>query len=299
MSHPRVAAIEGGGTKFVVGVGTTVTDATITTIPTTTPEATAAAVLAVLRKAFDTAPFEAIGVASFGPLGIVPNSPEYGVIAATPKPGWRGFNYLDCLAEFQVPIVVDTDVNCAALAEARQGAGKNHSRVMYVTVGTGIGGGLVIDEQISTGASHPEIGHITLARHPHDLPDAGICPFHKDCLEGFASGPSIHSRWHQSLSQLASDHFAHRLEAYYLGQMCANLLLSMVPDMIVIGGGVSNSPGLIARVQQATRALLNGYLPALDSDTAMAQRISLPSLAPLSGLVGAFELSHSNKTSNV
>ncbi len=287
---PRVAAIEAGGTKFVVSAGDDWTSPDCHTIPTSSPEETLAHTLSVLRKAFEQAPFAAIGVASFGPIGIQPGSADYGVIGATPKPGWSGFSFIEALKEFDVPIIIDSDVNGAALAEHQFGAGRDLARVCYVTIGTGIGGGIIIDGEVSNGKSHPELGHMLLAKHPDDLPEAGYCPFHGACLEGLAAGPSIMKRWGKNLSQLPSDHIAHEIEAHYLASLCLNLLLTIVPDRILLGGSVAQTPGLIDKVRVRTRQLLGGYLPDIDSSEAMASLIQLPELAPLSGLAGAYAL---------
>ncbi len=289
-AKPLYVAIEAGGTKFVVSVGNDWRNSVTSTIATTTADETAAELIKFLRQQIAGKRVAAIGVASFGPVGIDPLSASYGVIGSTPKPGWSGFSYRDVLKEFAAPIVIDSDVNGAALAEARHGAGEGCRRVMYVTVGTGVGGGLVVDGCISNGSSHPELGHMLLPRHKKDLVDAGYCPYHRDCLEGLASGPSVKARWGLDLSELGSDHLGFELQAYYLAAMSSNIILQSVPDRIVLGGGVMQTQGLIEQVRIETRALLNGYRPDLDSESAMAELIQLPHHAPISGLIGAFEL---------
>ena len=288
--EPVFVAIEAGGTKFVVSVGRHWQSAVTTTISTTTHAQTSAALLEFLRQQIAGQPLAAIGVASFGPLGIDPQLPSYGVIGATPKAGWSGFSYRQILREFAAPVAVDSDVNAAALAEARHGAGRGCSRVMYITVGTGIGGGLVFDGRVSNGVTHPELGHMLLPVHPDDPLDAGCCPYHGSCLEGLAAGPSVQARWGVDLSQLGREHIGFELQAYYLAAMSANLILQSVPDRIILGGGVMQTPGLLEQVRIATRTLLNGYRPDLDTELAMAELIQLPQHAPVSGLVGAFEL---------
>ena len=154
-------------------------------------------------------------------------------------------------AQFDCPIALDTDVNAAALAEAQWGAGTGEDTVLYFTVGTGIGGGAVINGKTLCGKGHPEMGHIRLARHPDDLDFAGICPFHGDCLEGLASGPAIKARWGQSLSELPGDHIAHDIIAYYLAQTVVTMQAIFEPGKIIFGGGVMATPGLIARVRRS------------------------------------------------
>ena len=287
----RVAAIEAGGTKFIVGVGTHWASGELATIPTTAPEETMAAVMSTLRGAWDEQAFEGIGVASFGPLNIDPKQPDYGAIGTTPKPGWEGYNFVTELgAAFGVPVIVETDVNAAALAEYHHGAGTDCRRVIYVTVGTGIGGGIVHDGKISNGFTHPEIGHIPLPKHPDDLVFAGICPFHGDCLEGLASGPAIKARWGKTLSQLEQGHPAHALEAWYLGQMCRSLILHHAPDCIVIGGGVAKAPQLVDSAAARCHELMAGYLPTIDCEDAMRDMIVSPGLSAHSGIAGAWLL---------
>ena len=294
---PQLVAIEAGGTKFVVAVGTNHEDARVTTIATETPERTLSAVLAFIKEAASTRPIAGIGIASFGPLGVDAASGNYGVIGSTPKPHWSGVNYLKALSTLNAPIVIDTDVNGAALAEALLGVGKGNRRVAYVTIGTGIGIGFTDEGVISNGSRHPEAGHILLPPHPDDPLPGGICPFHKGCLEGLASGPSIHERWGQSLSELiankaASAEQAIALQAHYLGIMCSNLSLMNAPDVIVLGGGVSQTPGLIDAVRAATLSHLNGYLDDLSKPEAIEHLVQPAALAPHSGLVGAFMLAH-------
>ena len=285
---PRVAAIEAGGTKFWVNAGTR---DTLLSEPerfaTATPEITLPHIIAALRGAFARQPFQAIGIATFGPVGVNPQAENYGVIGSTPKAGWQGFNFLSALAEFGVPVAVDTDVNAAALAEAAQHTGTQDDRLVYITVGTGIGGGIAIGGQPSNGVSHPELGHIRVARHPEDPLPSGICPFHDHCLEGLASGPAIYRRWGCDLGQLPQIHPGHRLTAYYLAQLCTTLLLTLAPGRIVLGGGVMSTPALLGKVRQQTEQLLGGYLTGTEVFDSPTQRITAPELAPLSGLAGA------------
>jgi fructokinase len=297
----RVVAIEGGGTKFVLSIGNDVATATRHVIPTTTPEETMRSIKGVIAREHDELPVTAIGVATFGPIDIDRQSPSYGEVGVTPKQGWQGYNFVTDLGlSFGLPVLVDSDVNAAALAEASVESrtqemvnGEDPCRhLVYVTVGTGIGVGVVHSGAIANGFMHPEIGHIAVPRHPQDREFKGACPYHADCIEGLASGPSVIKRWGQSLSELGSDHFGHDLEAFYLGQLCATLILNHMPTRIVLGGGVSKTPGLIQRVRGQCRLLLNGYLPSVDTDEALERLIVRPVLGEHSGISGAYILAN-------
>jgi fructokinase len=280
--RPLLGAIEAGGTKFVLGVGHG-PDAIIDQlqIPTRDPETTLAETSAFFRKHPGLA---AMGIGSFGPLERDRTSAQWGHILATTKPGWSQRDVAGRLSrELSVPVAFDTDVNAAALAEARLGAAIGTSVSVYITIGTGIGGGVIVDGQIVGGSGHPELGHIKLPKAPDDQEFGGSCPFHGDCLEGLASGPAIIARWGQSLSHLPPDHPAHAMIAGYLAETCNTLRAILAPDAIILGGGVMGTPGLLDRVVTAAAASDGGYfaLPA-------AQVIRRPVLAPISGLAGAF-----------
>ena len=198
-----------------------------------------------------------LGVASFGPLVVDPASPDRGLMLATPKPGWTGFNLSKTLAErLQAPFAVDTDVNAAAVAEARLGAGRGVRAVAYVTVGTGIGGGLCVDGRTLKGALHPEIGHMFVRRADGDV-QPSACPFHPDCAEGLAAGPAVQARLAGRRLEEADE--VRAVTADYLGQLVAGLVFAWSPDRIVMGGGVMSTPGLIAEVEAAARRRINGY----------------------------------------
>src|SRR5690348_15145480 len=231
-------AIEAGGTKFVCGVGTGPADLTTTQIPTTSPEATMEAAIAFLRER-SGGRLEAVGIASFGPVDLRCGSATYGYVTSTPKPGWQNFDLAGTVARaFGVPVGFDTDVNAAALGEARWGAAQGLSDFLYLTVGTGIGGGAVVHGRVVHGLAHPEMGHI---RIPHDLVKdsfPGCCPYHGDCLEGLASGPAIGARWGCPAETLAPEHPAWALEAHYLALALNNWMSVLSPQRIVMGGGV-------------------------------------------------------------
>ena len=232
-------------------------------------------------------PPSAIGIAAFGPLGLDPTASDYGHVLSTPKPGWTGFDWRGHFAErHRLAIALDTDVNAAALAECQWGAGHGCNSLVYVTVGTGIGGGVVIDGRTLHGLMHAELGHVRPRRHPDDHDFPGICPFHGDCLEGLASGPALAARSGTPAETLPDDHPIWTLQSDYLGQLAAHIVLSLSPQRIVLGGGAlrpHHMPTLRARL----RHWLGGYLPQLDSPETLDRFLVSPGLGHDSGLLGA------------
>ena len=286
---PLLAAIETGGTKCIVSVGRDPTAATRHRIETVSASETAASIERILRKEIGHSSLDAIGIASFGPLDLDPESAEYGQIGRTPKPHWEDFNLRSHLQElFDCPVVSESDVNGAALAEAHWQLDRPIQHLAYVTVGTGIGAGVVQNGSIANGRSHPEIGHIRVQRHPSDRTFTGTCPLHGDCLEGLASGPAIAARWGATLTELSQDHRSLVLEGFYLGQLAVNLVLHHRPDVIIFGGGVSQTPRLLERIRHECLLLLAGYLPELASLDAMETLIASPRLENDAGILGAF-----------
>ncbi|RVU07873.1 ROK family protein [Novosphingobium umbonatum] len=274
--------IEAGGTKFVLGVADEAgTISARHQIPTTTPAETLGATVAWF-KAQALQP-EAIGIASFGPLDLNRASPTWGHVTKTPKPHWSGADLAGPLAKaFGCPIGLETDVNGAALAEARWGVGRGLGSLLYLTVGTGVGGGFVSDGRLLQGLSHPEMGHIRLPRHPDDEGFPGHCPFHGACLEGLAAGPSIIARWGASLSDLPADHKGAEIIAWYLGQAVVTFQAIMEPARIVLGGGVMNTPGMIDRVRAVATQSGGGYFVGDPREVVVS-----PGLGQNSGLLGA------------
>ncbi|WP_067734325.1 ROK family protein [Novosphingobium naphthalenivorans] len=284
MTRQTYGLIEAGGTKFVLGIahGPDAVGKTAR-IVTTSPEETIAAMLAWFAE---RGPFDAIGLASFGPVELDPASPSWGHILKTPKPGWSGTDLAGPLAQaFSCRVGVDTDVNAAALAESRWGAGQGQRCVVYLTVGTGIGGGAVIEGQTLRGLSHPEMGHIRTPRHPEDSGFAGVCPFHGDCLEGMASGPAVIARYGRSLSELPADHPGLEVIAWYLAQAAVTVQAMLEPGRIIFGGGVMKTPGLMERVRIDAEKLGGGYFRGLPAEV-----IVRPGLGERSGLLGALAL---------
>lgn len=290
-TKPLFAAIETGGTKCLVSVGRDPNTATRHRIETTYPDETANAIELIILDEIGRDTVDAIGIASFGPLNVDVESSDYGRIGPTPKPLWEGFNLRSHLQRrFDCPVMSESDVNGAALAEAAWQLDRPINHVAYVTVGTGIGVGVVQNHTIANGLSHPEIGHIRVKKHATDHTFPGVCPFHGDCLEGLASGPAIHSRWGASLSDLGTEHPALALEAFYLGQLAVNLILHHRPEVIIVGGGVSQTPMLLERMRTECLALLGDYLPELACADSMAKLITPPRLGEDSGILGAFML---------
>ena len=288
---PLFAAIETGGTKCLVSVGRDPNSATRRRIETAYPDETANAIELIILDEIGRDTLDAIGIASFGPLNVDVESPDYGRIGPTPKPLWEGFNLRSHLQQrFDCPVMSESDVNGAALAEAAWQLDRPINHVAYVTVGTGIGVGVVQNRTIANGLSHPEIGHIRVKKHATDHAFPGVCPFHGDCLEGLASGPAIHSRWGTSLSDLGTEHPALALEAFYLGQLAVNLILHHRPEVIIVGGGVSQTPMLLEGMRTECLALLGDYLPESACADSMAKLITPPRLGEDSGILGAFML---------
>lgn len=287
------AGIEGGGTKFVCTVGTGPDDLrATTTVPTTTPDETLGSVIAFLQEQDERGPaIEGLGVASFGPVDLRGDSPTYGSITTTPKPGWAGTDVVGRLRKaFDVPIAFDTDVNGAAYGEQRWGATRGLRTSVYVTVGTGIGGGAVVEGRPLHGLLHPEMGHLLVRRHPDD-PHTGSCPYHGDCLEGLASGPAIRDRYGRPADQLGDDlPGAIDLVSSYLGQMAAATVVILSPERMVFGGGVMNLPGLIEAVRQRTVDYLGGYVAAAALSEGIDDYIVPPGLGGRSGILGALAL---------
>ena len=278
-------ALEAGGTKMVLAVS----DERLNmldrlTLPTKTPSETMPAMIDFFRERR----VDALGVGTFGPVNLHADSPDYGTITATPKLAWRGYPLLRAFREaLHIPCAIDTDVNAAALGEVALGAGRGVKNCVYVTVGTGIGGGVYSEGSLVHGLLHPEVGHFYVSPHPDDPMPQGMCPPHGACLEGMASGPAIEKRWGVTARELPADHTAWRLEAYYLAQMCQTLLTIVSPEKIILGGGVMGQKQLFPMVRAETKRLLNGYLAGLEDFDAL---IVPPDCYPDSGLMGALLL---------
>jgi fructokinase len=283
-----LGAAEFGGTKIVLGVfDEGMHQVEQTTIPTKTPEDTMPAVVDYLK----TRRIDALGIASFGPLNLRKSSKTFGSILNTPKLAWQKYPLLKTLRDaLGVPCAIETDVNAAALAEAKMGAAKGLKNCLYVTIGTGIGGGLYTEGRLVHGLMHPEWGHVLLTRHEEDPMLHGVCPYHRNCAEGFASGPAMQARWGLPARDLPFDHRGWDMEAYYLGQLCVNALMAVSPEMIMLGGGVMHEGRLLGRVRAYVLRMVNGYIDQ-EQLPPMEEYIKSPALFPDSGLIGAALLS--------
>lgn len=283
----RIGAIEAGGTKFVCGIGNDRGEiAESISFPTGDPQTTLGRVIAYFKEK----QADAIGIGSFGPIDIRKNSPTYGYVTTTPKPGWGNFDFLGTLRrEFQVPFGWDTDVNAAAFGEATWGAARGLESCLYYTVGTGVGIGVYSEGKLVHGLIHPEGGHVLTRRHPDD-DFAGACPFHGDCLEGMASGPALEKRWQVKGHELPADHSAWEIEAFYLAQSIAGAILLLSPEKVILGGGVMQQAQLYPLIREAVKRNLNGYLNAGAILEHIADYIVPPGLGQQAGLCGALAL---------
>lgn len=286
---PLFGGIEGGGTKCVCAVGSG-PDEILAEIrfATTTPAETLGKAVAFFKQ-FDN--LSALGAAFFGPLDPDRASPTYGQIMPTPKPGWANADVVDWLrTEWDIPIGFDTDVNAAALAEWRWGAARGDDPVIYLTVGTGIGGGALVNGQLMHGLIHPEMGHMLLPQDKEKDPFPGACPFHANCLEGLASGPALEKRWGRKAETLPPDHPAWALEAHYLALGLMNLICSFSPQKIVLGGGVVQQAHLLPVIREEVTTLLNGYVQSDKIIRHIEDYIVTPGLGSRSGVLGALAL---------
>ena len=287
-----LAGIEGGGTKFVAMIGNDQGEVIHRErFPTTSPEETMPLVLAYFARQQAEYPFAAIGIGSFGPVDPDPKSSTYGHITTTPKPGWTHYDLVGVVAQaFDVPIGFDTDVNAAALGEYYWGAAQGLTDFLYVTIGTGIGGGAMIEGRLLHGAMHPEMGHMYVPQDRERDPFEGICPYHKNCLEGLASGPALKARWQvESAMDLPPDHVAWEIEAEYLGFAVSNWILTLSPQKIILGGGVMKQKHLLPMIHNKVLEYLAGYV-----DNRMVRNLKetvvLPGLGDNAGGCGALAL---------
>jgi fructokinase len=299
-----IGAIEAGGTKFICGL----LDADSmeyarpnviakASIPTTSPESTLEAAVEFFSGSCEKAgigKLDGIGIGCFGPVDLRLSSPTWGYITATPKPLWRDTEVAGYFRDkLGAPVAFDTDVDAAAYGEYLWGAAKGLKDFIYVTIGTGIGGGIFSNGSLVHGLGHPELGHIKLQREARDgFP--GLCPYHGDCFEGMASGPAIGKRWGSKPEDLGTDHEAWDLEARYLAKAFASYALILSPELILMGGGVGLRPGLAERVCAYVGEELAGYIPALADPARLATFVSRPKLGSEAGLIGAAALALRN-----
>lgn len=282
-------AVEAGGTKFVAAIGDengNIIEKTV--FPTATPEKT----MAELFAFFDDKAVKAIGLGCFGPIDLDIHSPTYGYITTTPKPGWANFNIVGSLkARYpEVNINFDTDVNAAVLGETVFGSSKKLKNILYLTIGTGIGGGAIIDGKLVHGLLHPEMGHIMLNTRDDDN-YKGICTYHRTCFEGLASGPAIEERWGIKGADIPSNHIAWELEAWYIAQALADFIFVLSPQKIILGGGVMNQERLLPMIRKYTRERIAGYIQKDEILTNKIENYIIgPSLGSNAGICGALVL---------
>ena len=292
MMKKLYGGMEGGGTKFICAVGSG-KDEIIEEVlfQTTTPGETLGQTIAFFQK-YNVS---AIGLAPFGPLDLNPASPTYGSITATPKPGWAGTNVVAAFQRiFDMPLAFELDVNAAAFGEySLIPENRSLESLVYFTIGTGIGAGVIINWKVTHGLTHPEVGHMLL---PHDLkkdPFPGTCPFHGDCFEGLASGPALARRWRKPAETFPDNHPAWEQEALYIAYALVNIILTLSQQRIVLGGGVMEHQLLFPSIRDKVRVLLNGYLASPVLTGTMEEFIVPPALGKRSGVLGALALAKS------
>ncbi|MGB3300167.1 MAG: ROK family protein, partial [Phormidesmis sp.] len=290
---PLFGGIEAGGTKFVCAVGTGPSDVrAFVRIPTTTPAETISRVIDFFGQQIKReGPLDAVGIGAFGPVDLRPSSSTFGWFLNTPKPGWQQVDFAGVIErELRVPVGFDSDVNAAALGEYCWGNAQGLETFIYLTVGTGIGGGGMVGGQLIHGLLHPEMGHVFIPRDRTTDPFAGVCPFHQDCLEGLASGVAIEKRWGQEAASLPVDHPAWTLEAQYLTAGLINYILTLSPERIIMGGGVMEQQQLFGLIHTQVRKQLNGYLDVPKITHDIENYIVPPKLGSRAGIMGAFAL---------
>jgi fructokinase len=291
MSATLLAGVEMGGTKCVCLLGTGPDDIRAQVIvPTLDPDTTLDSIASVIEKwraKTDSKPV-ALGIASFGPIDLRPNSPTYGCMGATPKRGWANTDVAGhFMRRFALPVAISTDVIGAALAEGRWGDAQGLSDYAYITVGTGIGAGIVVADRSVFGCHHPEVGHARIARAPGDT-WPGNCPFHGDCVEGLASGPAIEARSGKPAASLEDDSPVWETVVHALAQLNHLLIVTAAPQRILIGGGViSTRPQLFPRIRRAVLESLNDYLHIPEVLNDIDRFIAPPGLGTLAGPLGA------------
>ncbi len=282
----RLGALEAGGTKMVCAIGNENGEILERiSIPTETPDIT----MPKLISYFADKEIEALGIGCFGPIDLNRDSDTYGYITTTPKLAWKNYNIVKMFQDaLNVPVGFDTDVNGSALGEATWGITKGLENSMYITIGTGIGTGIITNGKLLHGMLHPEGGHLLLSRHPNDSFE-GTCPYHKTCLEGLASGPAIEARWGEKGTELAERREVWELEAYYIAQALVDYIMVLSPQRIVIGGGVTHQEHLMPLIREQVKRQLAGYIDTKELLN-MDQYVVLPSLNDNQGIMGALKL---------
>ena len=288
--------IEAGGTKFVCVIANGPDDILEEIrFPTTYPQETIEKVVSFFQQAIlkHKIKLTSLGIGCFGPIDLNPRSQTYGYITTTPKPGWKNANLLQPIKQgLNVPTAFDTDVNVAALGEGRWGSAQNLDDFLYFTIGTGVGGGAIINNKPLHGLVHPEMGHILLNQHISDK-YKGKCPYHQNCFEGLASGPAIKERWGISAEDIEDQHPAWQLEADYIAQAMSNFICSFSPKRIILGGGVMQKKFLFPMIHEKTQQYLNGYVQSELITSRIKEYIVPPGLGNQAGMLGAIALAQS------
>ena len=299
MTH-YYGGIEAGGTKFVCAIGSDPENIlSEIRFGTTNPTETLGKATAFFEQYRNDYPLAAIGIASFGPVDLLNDSQTFGYITKTPKPGWSDTNVAGVFSDaFNIPIGFDTDVNGALLGEYRWGAAQGVENSIYLTIGTGIGGGAMVNGKLVHGLVHPEMGHMRLFRDVERDAFEGICPFHTDCFEGLACGPALGKRWGQNAKTLEPDHPAWDLEATYIAQALHNLICVYSPEKIVLGGGIMNQNHLFSLVRHKVLESLNGYVKHEIILNKIDDYIVPPGLGNQAGVLGAIALAQEARESS-
>jgi fructokinase len=284
--------IEAGGTKFVCvvasGPGQVLDEIRFMT---TLPEETLGKAIQFFQPFVASGQVSAIGVGAFGPLDSNPQSPTYGFVTATPKPGWSNTNVLGTLRHaLKINIAFDMDVNTAALGEYLWGASKGCDPSLYLTIGTGIGGGYIVNGRPLIGLLSLEMGHVLIPRSRDLDPFPGNCPFHGDCFEGLASGPAIEKRLGLTGALIPEDDAFWDIEADYIASALMNYILTLSPKKIILGGGVMQRKFLFEKVRSRVCELLNGYVASKEILEEIENYIVAPGLGNQSGSLGAIAL---------
>lgn len=282
----RLGALEAGGTKMVCAIGNENGEIfERISVPTETPEIT----IPKLIEFFKDKNIEALGIGCFGPIDLNRDSDTYGCITTTPKLKWANYNIVGAFHDaLDVPVGFDTDVNGSALGEATWGITKGLENSMYITIGTGVGAGIISNGKLLHGMLHPEGGHLLLTKHPRDT-YKGKCPYHQSCLEGLAAGPAIEERWGKKGFELADRPEVWEMEAFYIGQALVDYIVILSPQRIVLGGGVMHQEHMMPLVRQEVKRQMNGYIKTRELED-LDSYIVLPSLNDNQGIMGALKL---------
>jgi fructokinase len=286
------AGIEAGGTKWICMIAAHPEDVRASTrFPTTLPQETIDKAIDFINMHTQPGELKGLGIGSFGPLDLDPKSPTYGYLTTTPKPGWANVDLINSFQKaFDLPIGFDTDVNAAALGEARWGAAQRLTDFVYLTVGTGIGGAGMVNGELIHGLVHPEMGHVRIPHDKEQDPFPGVCPYHGDCLEGLATGLAIEARWGERGEELPPEHPAWQLEAHYLALGVANLITTLSPQRVILGGGVMEQEQLFPLVRKGVQYILGNYIAANEILEKIEQYIVPAGLGPQAGVLGAIAL---------